>query len=149
MRCGAIIGFHPAAAVMRDFSNIHSYSARGAWSNGSRGAQQLLARICNDPALAARADRERAALASLLIERAGIFVREAKEAGLRILPYYGGFFITIPADDPKGLCQALAAEKIYLIPMSKGIRLAVCAVSKTRMSGLAARIKAAQLRLER
>lgn len=148
MRSGAIVGFHQSAEVMKDFTNIHAYSARGTWSNGSRGAQQMLAKICNDPALTARANAERGSLVKDLIERAAIFVKEAGEAKLRILPYFGGFFITIPAKDPKALCAKLEEEKIYLVPMSKGVRLAVCAVSKTKMPGLAARIKAAQTALE-
>ena len=108
----------------------------------------MLAKICNDPALTARANAERGSLVKDLIERAAIFVKEAGEAKLRILPYFGGFFITIPAKDPKALCAKLEEEKIYLVPMSKGVRLAVCAVSKTKMPGLAARIKAAQTALE-
>ncbi|MEA4891271.1 MAG: aminotransferase class I/II-fold pyridoxal phosphate-dependent enzyme [Peptococcaceae bacterium] len=148
MRCGAIVGFHKSEEVMRDFTNIHAYSARGTWSNGSRGAQQMLAKICNDPELTARAGVQRGKLVKDLIERADIFVREAKKESLRILPYYGGFFITIPAKDPKAVCAKLEEEKIYLVPMSKGVRLAVCAVPKAKMPGLAARIKAAQAVIE-
>ena len=148
MRSGAIVGFHASQEVMRDFTNIHSYSARGTWSNGSRGAQQMLAKICGDPILTARANAERGALVDNLIARADIFVKEAKAADLKILPYFGGFFITIPAKDPKALCAKLEEEKIYLVPMSKGVRLAVCAVSRAKMPGLAGRIKAALADLE-
>lgn len=143
MRSGALIGFSTSADIMKDFTNIHSFSGRGTWSNGSRGAQQLLARIAGDPALTARANQERQALAQLVIDRANIFVKEAAEAGLRILPYFGGFFITIPAKDPKALAAKLEEEKIFMVPMAKGIRLAVCAVPKSKMPGLAGRIKKA------
>lgn len=148
MRSGAIVGFHQSAAVMKDFTNIHSYSARGAWSNGNHGAQELLAKINNDPQLSAKADAERAALVELLIQRAKIFVDEAKEVDLKILPYFGGFFITIPAKDPKGLCAKLMEQNIYLVGMGKGVRLAVCAVPKSKIPGLAAKIKAAQEEIE-
>lgn len=143
MRSGALIGFSTSQDIMSDFTNIHSFSGRGTWSNGSRGAQQLLAKITRDPALTARADKERQELGQLVIDRATIFVKEAAEAGLRILPYFGGFFITIPAKDPKSLAAKLEAEKVFLVPMSKGIRLAVCAVPKSKMPGLAGRIKKA------
>ncbi len=143
MRSGALIGFSTSQDIMNDFTNIHSFSGRGTWSNGSRGAQQLLAKITGDAALTARADKERQELGQLVIDRATIFVKEAAEAGLRILPYFGGFFITIPAKDPKSLAAKLEAEKVFLVPMSKGIRLAVCAVPKSKMPGLAGRIKKA------
>ena len=144
MRSGAIVGFHPSAEVMKDFSNIHSFSARGAWSNGNHGAQELMVRICGDPLLSARADRERAALAKQLRLRADIFTQEAKEAGLKMLPYYGGFFITIPHPNAKAVCARLMEKHIYLVAMSNGIRLAVCAVPVSQLPGLAAEIKAAE-----
>jgi aromatic-amino-acid transaminase len=143
MRCGALIGISPSAAVMEDFAHIHSFSGRGVWSNGSRGAQQLLAKIVRDADLTKKANVQRNALAQLVSDRAAIFVKEASEVSLKILPYFGGFFITIPAKQPKKLTAFLAQEKIFLVPMSKGIRLAVCAVPKAKVPGLAARIKKA------
>ena len=144
MRSGAIVSFHPSADVMRDFSNINSFSARGAWSNGNHGAQELLALIGSDPKLSARADRERAALADTLQKRAEIFSREAKEVGLQMLPYYGGFFIALPHPNAKAVCAKLMEEHIYLVAMGNGVRVAVCAIPMKQMPGLAARIKAAQ-----
>ena len=40
----------------------------------------------------------------------------------------------------KGVCDLLEKENIFLVPMKKGIRLAVCSVSKAKMKGLAAKI---------
>jgi len=148
MRCGALIGISTSKEVMDDFTNIHSFSSRGVWSNGSRGAQQLLAKIVQQPDLMKRANEERSKLAKLVSDRAEIFVKEAKEAGLRILPYYGGFFITIPTKEPKKLVAALAEEKIFLVPMSKGIRLAISAVPKYKIPGLAGKIKEKQSAIE-
>jgi aromatic-amino-acid transaminase len=141
MRSGALIGFSTSQAVMQDFSNINSFSGRGIWSNGNRGAQQLLVRINHDAELAATVDAQRAELAQLVSDRAAIFVKEAAAVDLKILPYFGGFFITIPTKDPKALLEKLEAKGIFLVPMGKGVRLAVCAVPKTKIPGLAARIK--------
>ena len=143
MRSGAIISFHQSADVMRDFSNIHSFSARGAWSNGNHGAQELLVHICGDPALEARADAERAALADMLRQRADIFTKEANEIGLKMLPYFGGFFIALPHDNPKAVCAKLMEKHIYLVAMANGVRIAVCAIPMHQMPGLAASIHAA------
>jgi aromatic-amino-acid transaminase len=141
MRSGALVGFHPSPEVMKDFTNINAFTARGTWSNGNHGAQELMAKICSDPVLSARADKERAALSDLLRLRAEIFIKEAKEVGLRMLPYYGGFFITIPHPQAKAVCAKLEEQHIYLVAMANGIRLAICAVPMGQVPGLATRIK--------
>jgi len=144
MRSGAIVGFHPSQKVMDDFTNIHSFSSRGAWSNGNHGAQEMLVKICGDPLLAERADRERAAMSGLLRKRADIFTKEAKEVGLKMLPYFGGFFITLPHKNPKAVCEKLMEKHIYLVAMSNGVRLAICAIPMGQAPGLAASIKEAE-----
>jgi len=143
MRSGAIISFHPSQEVMQDFTNIHSFSARGAWSNGNHGAQELLVKISEDPGLTKRANRERAALADILQQRANIFTEEAKQIGLQMLPYFGGFFIAIPHHNAKAACAKLMEKHIYMVALANGIRLAVCAVPMSQMPGLATSIKAA------
>ncbi|MCL1848814.1 MAG: aminotransferase class I/II-fold pyridoxal phosphate-dependent enzyme [Clostridiales bacterium] len=148
MRSGAIISFHSSPAVMQDFSNIHSFSARGAWSNGSHGAQELLVKISGDPALTRRADTERTALSALLRQRAEIFTKEANEVGLKMLPYYGGFFIALPHSNPKAVCAKLMEKQIYLVAMANGVRIAVCAIPVHQMPGLAASILAAMKEVE-
>ena len=144
MRSGAIVSFHSSPEVMQDFVNIHSFSARGAWSNGNHGAQELLAKICGDAQLSQRADKERAALAETLRQRADIFTKEAKEVGLKMLPYLGGFFIALPHGNAKAVCAKLMEKHIYLVAMGNGVRVAVCAIPLSQMPGLAAIIKAAE-----
>ena len=144
MRSGAIISFHQSAKIMEDFTNIHSFSSRGAWSNSNHGAQEMLVKICNDPALARRAGEERGAMAALLRKRADFFVKEAQEVGLKMLPYYGGFFITLPCGNSKAVVEKLTEKHVYLVAMSNGVRLAICAVPLRQIPGLAAIIKEAE-----
>ena len=141
MRSGAIISFHPSEEVMRDFKNIHSFSARGAWSNGSHGAQELLVKISSDEGLTKQAAIERKALYEMLRGRADIFIAEAKEVGLNMMPYYGGFFIALPHSNPKAVCAKLMDRHIYLVAMGKGVRVAICSVPLKQVPGLAKSIK--------
>jgi aromatic-amino-acid transaminase len=99
--------------------------------------------ICSDPAQVARLDAERVTYFNLIKERASLFMQESSEVGLKILPYISGFFITIPVTDSKKICTVLEKDNIFLVPLKKGIRLAVCSVSKAKIKGLAAKIKAA------
>ena len=102
-----------------------------------------MAHICSDPKKIAQLDKERAFYFHLIQERANIFMDEASACGLKYLPYLSGFFITIPMEGSQAVCDFLEKENIFLVPLKKGIRLAVCSVSKKKMNGLAAKIKAA------
>ena len=67
-----------------------------------------------------------------LVKRAQAFVQGAKGVQLEILPYRDGFFISIPCDNPKVICEELTKENLYLIPLKMGLRFAVCAVSEEK-----------------
>lgn len=143
MRCGSFIGLSSSEEVIQEFSQINTYSCRGVWSNGTRGAQQLLIDVLKKPELRAAIDQERKELSELILKRAAIFVEEAKEVGLDILPYRGGFFISVPAKDSKAAAEILMQDHIYAVALKKGLRFAVCALPIRKMYGLAAKTKAA------
>ena len=141
MRSGALIGVSSSKEVAEEFANVNTFSNRATWSNGSRGAQKMLANIKADPELEAQIDQERAQFSELLAKRAQIFVKEAKEVGLNILPYEAGFFVTVPAKDTAGLANKLAEKNVFVIPLKEGIRLALSAVPTDKVPGLAGKIK--------
>ncbi|MCR4443373.1 MAG: aminotransferase class I/II-fold pyridoxal phosphate-dependent enzyme [Peptococcaceae bacterium] len=143
MRCGAFIGISSSPEVAEEFYQINTYSCRGVWSNGTRGAQKLLADVMKNPALKESIDQERKTYSELLLKRAGIFVEEAREVGLPILPYHGGFFISVPVENSKAIAEKLMAENIFFVPLKKGLRIAVCGLPVYKIPGLAAKTKAA------
>ena len=53
-------------------------------------------------------------------DRADIFKQEAAQVGLPMLPYRGGFFITIPTDSANAICEELKKEHVYVIALAKG-----------------------------
>jgi aromatic-amino-acid transaminase len=72
--------------------------------------------------------------------RADIFVQEAKDCGLPIIPYKAGFFISVPAKNPDAIAEKLHEEHIYIVPLAAGLRVAVCSIPLKQMPGLAAKI---------
>ena len=70
-------------------------------------------------------------------------MKEAQECNIKFVPYISGFFITIPVDGAQAVCDKLQEENIFMVPLKKGIRLAVCSVSKKKMTGLAAKLREA------
>ena len=142
-RTGAMIGISSDQEVIREFININEYTSRATWSNINRGAMKTLATICRDKDLMAQVDAERAGYLRIIEQRAAIFMNEAKQVNLAPLPYIAGFFLTVPSDKPDDVCSKLHEKNIFLVPLEKGVRLAVCAVPTHKIPGLAAAIKQA------
>lgn len=142
-RLGAMIGISPNQDIIREFADINAYTSRATWSNNSRGAMACLTHIFEDPALRASWKKEQQQYYRLTKERADIFTAEAHAAGLPILPYQAGFFISIPSPDSAAACNEMHKENIFLVPLKAGIRIAVCAVPKAKMHGMAGKLKKA------
>lgn len=144
LRTGAMIGVSSDKEVITEFKNTNMYSNRGTWSNGTRSGMKLLTSIVNNPELFTKVEAERMVYKKLIEDRAAIFLREAQEVGLDMLPYKGGFFLTIPASKPKEAVDLLMEQNIFPVPLGKGgIRVAICAVPTGKVPGLAAKFKEA------
>jgi aromatic-amino-acid transaminase len=143
MRSGAFIGITSSRDIADEFARINAPSNRGVWSNGTRGAQRLLADVAADSALCGRIDSERLSYVGLMKARADLFLTEAAAVGLSVLPYHTGFFVTVPASDPKTAADTLKKFQIYALPLKKGIRFAICSIPTHKISGIAARVKQA------
>ena len=136
-RTGAMIGISSSKEISKEFADINQYTSRATWSNINRGAMQLLATIYNDKQLLSQFEKERDGFYELIKERANIFMAEAKECGLNMLPYRAGFFISIPSSDSDAVCNKLHDDLIYAVPLAAGVRIAVCAVPSSKIKGMA------------
>lgn len=136
-RTGAMIGISSSKEISKEFADINQYTSRATWSNINRGAMQLLAKIYNDKQLLSQFEKERDGFYELIKERANIFMAEAKECGLNMLPYRAGFFISIPSSDSDAVCNKLHDDLIYAVPLAAGVRIAVCAVPSRKIKGMA------------
>jgi len=141
LRSGALVGVSSSQEVVEEMSRVNSSSNRGLWSNGSRGAQTLLAAVVKNPELQAVIVKERSYYRELMVKRAEIFMKEAQAVGLVTLPYHSGFFITVPAKDAYTSCQKLTQDNIFALYLKKGIRVAICGIPTSKIPGLASKIK--------
>lgn len=142
LRTGAAVCVSSNKDVAQEFSDVFEASNRGTWSNGTRCGMKLLSEIMNDKALLQKVDCEREELRQLLTKRAEIFIEEARSVELDTCPYKSGFFVTIPAIQPEESCKLLKKENIFAVPISRGIRFAICSVPLYKMKGIAGKIKA-------
>jgi aromatic-amino-acid transaminase len=142
-RAGALIGVSKDRGAVGEFVNAAVITGRTRWSNISRAAMKTMADIYQDKKLLAQVDKERFGFVELMQQRAGIFVAEAKQKKLEMVPYCGGFFISIPADNPVAASNVLRESNIFVVPTAKGLRIAVCAVPIPKMKGLADKVHSA------
>ena len=143
LRTGAAVCVSSDKGVVEEFSGVFEASNRGTWSNGTRCGMKLLSVIMNDKELLRKVDEEREQVRLLLEKRAEVFTNEAKSVKLDICPYNAGFFVTIPAAQSEESCKLLKKDNIFAVPISRGIRFAICSVPLYKMKGIAEKIKKA------
>lgn len=132
MRLGAIIGWSSNAQIANEFRVAALHSGRANWSNGNRGGMKVVSTIFNDKDLLESYTKEKNQYKKMLRSRADAFVEASKEAGLELLPYRDGFFVSIPCDKPYEISEALTEKNLFMVPLGKGLRFAVCAVAEEK-----------------
>ncbi len=132
MRMGAAICISSSQNVAEEFYYACVHSCRANWSNCNRGAMKLLSNIVSDYNKYEKYIEEKDKYKELLIKRAEVFVNEAKKVNLDILTYRDGFFISIPCDNPKVISNNLIEDNLYIVPLKKGLRFAICSVSEEK-----------------
>jgi aromatic-amino-acid transaminase len=142
LRSGAMVCVSSNKYAAEEFFNSCQFANRGTWSNGTRGAQKLLANIYADKNLKAEVEWEREYYKTLLKERAESFIQASEKTGLTICHYKHGFFVTIPCNNPSEVAEELENKNIYAVALQKGLRFAVCSVSKEKCVKAPALIKA-------
>jgi len=77
---------------------------------------------------------------TLLKARASLFLEEAEKHDLQILPYCGGFFISVPTKN-KNIFQDLVEDHVYVIAMQDIIRIAISSLCIDEIPELVRKIK--------
>lgn len=143
LRCGALICMTNVEEVATEFKNLMAFSSRGTWSNGTRAAQQVLVNLYNDKEMKESVDKERDASRELLLRRGKVFEEAAAECGLEIVPYDSGFFASVPCADSDAVGEMLHKEGIFLVPLAKGLRVALSSATEEQCRIIAPAIKRA------
>ncbi|MGI6225769.1 MAG: pyridoxal phosphate-dependent aminotransferase [Peptococcales bacterium] len=142
-RTGCMLGISSDQDIIEEFYNINQFSNRGTWSNGTRSGMLCLAKLWKNQDLMEQVNKEREEYRLGLEDRAKTFLNEAKSVGLEVCPYHSGFFITVPTTKPDEVALKLQDDNIFVVPLGRGLRIAVCAISAEKISGMATKIKEA------
>lgn len=142
-RCAATICIAKSEEVRDEFERVLAFSARASWSNSPRMAQEVIAKIYSDSELLAKVDEERAGFRNMLLSRGHAFEEEAKKEGLQMVPFRGGFFCSVPCEDPDAVSKRLEEVDVFVVPFTKGVRVSIASISEEKCRKLPKMIKAA------
>ena len=143
LRAGATICLAHDEEQAEEFRRVMTMSSRGTWSNCSRVPQVILSKIYADPELKAKVDEERKYYRDMLLRRGAAIEEASKAVGLKMVPFDTGFFASFPCKDPKAASQELEKDGIFLVPLAKGLRVAIAAISEEKCRMIPSKIKAA------
>ena len=132
IRAGACIIISSNEDIAERAFDSMKHSNRSIWSNITHAGMNILVDIESDKTKKKSYEDELKENRQLLEKRARAFVENAKEVGLIHLPYFGGFFISIPCDKPKEVAEKLKEKDMYIVANKNGLRFAICAVSEEK-----------------
>ncbi len=141
-RLGAQIILGKNENEVNEFCNANSYFARNTWSNCNKALTNFVIKLNDDKKALLEVKESINNVVKTLDARGKLFLKEAKECNLDILPFSSGFFISIPCKKNELILDKLVEEeKLYLIPIAGCVRVAICSLPLNAIKGLAVKIK--------
>lgn len=132
LRIGACIIISSSEDIANKVFDSMKHSNRAIWSNNTSAGMNILVDIENDEEKKKSYEDDLKSNMLLLEKRSKAFVESSREVGLIHIPYFGGFFISIPCDNSKQVSEKLKENDMYIVPNKNGLRFAVCAVSEEK-----------------
>ncbi|MFA5236221.1 MAG: aminotransferase class I/II-fold pyridoxal phosphate-dependent enzyme [Bacilli bacterium] len=140
IRVGALIGLSRDADWAAKSRNRVFNFARGTWSCPPTPAIELLNRMLS-PAMRPDFIEGLKEARATIIKRGQLFLEQAKQVGLPLVPYRNGFYVIVTCPDSYEVYKKLTEYRIYVVPVEQGIRMALCSMSLKDIDGLPARLK--------
>lgn len=128
LRTGALVSIHPDAEVTERVDTVMGVTGRQTWSAAPRVSQYTVSEIHASDEGGAAWSHERDRLQSLLVERREALVAACKELNVPLNPTHDGFFAWLEHEDPVQIAEACATQHVYLVPLTGGVRIGLCAV---------------------
>ena len=130
VRIGAMLGVTKLKENIEEFFKSNEYSSRTKWSNTSRYGMSIISKCILNDNLCNQFMDELEEARNLVIERSDLMINLLNENNIEYLPYSGGYFISLPVDNPVETMHKLIEKKLYIVPTERAIRLALCSITK-------------------
>ena len=128
LRTGALVSIHPDAEVTERVGTVMGVTGRQTWSAAPRVSQYTVSEIHASDEGGAAWSNERDRLQALLVERRKALVTACNEYNVPLNPTHDGFFAWLEHEDPVQIAEACATQHVYLVPLTGGVRIGLCAV---------------------
>lgn len=128
LRTGALVSIHPDAEVTERVGTVMGVTGRQTWSAAPRVSQYTVSEIHASDEGGAAWSNERDRLQALLVERRKALVTACNELNVPLNPTHDGFFAWLEHEDPVQIAEACATQHVYLVPLTGGVRIGLCAV---------------------
>ncbi len=128
LRTGALVSIHPDRAVTERVETVMGVTGRQTWSAAPRVSQYTISEIHASDEGGAAWSKERDRLQDLLVERRTALIAACDELNVPLNPTHDGFFAWLEHEDPNKIAEACATHHVYLVPLTGGVRIGLCAV---------------------
>ncbi|HET6329486.1 MAG TPA: aminotransferase class I/II-fold pyridoxal phosphate-dependent enzyme [Holophagaceae bacterium] len=116
-------------------------SCRGLFSNCPRAPQSLVVKLNRDGKAQEALAAEHKHWSEVLEARARALDAALRAKGLAGAPWQGGFFVTLPVEDPMGVCERLKTHGVFVVPTPWGLRVGICGLRAGDAPRFAAALK--------
>lgn len=137
LRTGALVCLHPDASNIARLGDVMGVTGRQTWSAAPRIAQHVLSELHATESGGAAWSTERDRLASLLTARRSTFIAACERLGVKVNPSHDGFFAWYECSEPGLIAKACADQHVYLVPLTGGVRIGLCAVPESQVERVA------------
>ena len=137
LRTGALVCLHPDASNIARLEDVMGVTGRQTWSAAPRVAQHVLSELHATEAGGTAWSEERGRLAALLTARRSTFITACERLGVGVNPSHDGFFAWYECENPAAIAEACADQHVYLVPLTGGVRIGLCAVPESKVERVA------------
>ena len=137
LRTGALVCLHPDASNIARLEDVMGVTGRQTWSAAPRIAQHVLSELHATEAGGMAWSEERDRLAALLTARRSTFIAACERLGVGVNPSHDGFFAWYECENPAAIAEACADQHVYLVPLTGGVRIGLCAVPESKVERVA------------
>ena len=133
LRTGALVHLHPELHSVQRLNDVMGVTGRQTWSASPRVAQHVLSELHATTEGGSAWSSERDRLAQLLTARRTTFIEACQRLGVDVNPSHDGFFAWYECSNPAAVAEACAEEHVYLVPLTGGVRIGLCAVPEEQV----------------
>ena len=128
LRTGALVSMHPEKEVTDRLDTVLCVTARQTWSATPRVSQYCVSEMHSSEEGGNAWGKERDRLKQLLDDRRNVLISECEKLGVPLNPTMDGFFAWIEAEDPVAIAEKCAENGVFLVPLTGGVRIGLCAL---------------------